>query len=217
MKKQQTLATMLKQASSSFNEGNALGSDLSAMAFALENMSAQRFASISTEEEVPQAGNGCAPAVTGATETTVTKESSVKKAKTSIGEYWSKEASERVLHILVFDVVGSTLQNDASKERPDAVKGAALPKGAVPNGSDQVGVVQEGAEPVSGAALPKEATPDISKVLNSDMVAKAEAARVEKSAGFTQVACGIELASETLGYGVEISAAEKAQLDKLFA
>ncbi len=215
MKTQQDLATMLKQAASSFKDGHAIGSDLSAMAFALENMSAQRFASICTEED-EKAGNGGAPAITGATETTVKKESAVKKANTSVGEFWSKEASERVLHNLVFDVVGS-VKNDAANERPDAVKGAALPKEAIPDGSDQVGVVSEGAAPVAGAALPKEATPDIAKVLDSDMVAKAEATPIEKAAGFTQVACGIELASETLGQGVEISAAEKAQLDQLFA
>ena len=211
MKTQKDLAMILKQAASSFQAGQAIGSDLSAMAFALENMSAQRFASISTDEDVEQAGTGSAPATIGETESTVKKESAVKKANTSVGEYWSKEASERVLHNLVFDVVGTTL-----KAASDEVKGAALPKEARPDGSNQVGAVSEGAEPVAAAALPKQDTPNIAEKLDSHIVEKARASHVEKSAGFSQIACGIELASETMGYGVEISAAEQAQLDKLF-
>lgn len=217
------LATDLRTAASSFQEGHAIRADLNAMAFALENMSAERFASIVIAAEEPNnAGNSDTPADNGITETTQDKESAVKKANTSVGEYWSKEASERVLHNLVFDIVGSTVKADASSDRPDPVKPAALPAAIVPNGTDGVGVVAEGAEPVPAAALPKEATPEIAESLDSKIVEKAEATPVQKEAaeapkaGFTQVACGIELASETMGYGVEISAAEQAQLDSLF-
>ena len=237
MRTRNELVGIIKQAASSFVEGHPISMDLKAMVFALENMSADRFASICSKADTQNAGQGGTPADQGVTVTTETKENAVKKANTS-GEFWSKEASERVLRNLMFDVVGS-VKTDASSDRPDPVKAAVLPAADVPNGSDQVGVVAEGAAPVPAAALPKEATPSIAKVLDSDIVAKAEATPVEglskaaseapegakedkkpeeevKTAGLTQVACGIEMASETMGYGVEISAAEKAQLDQLF-
>jgi hypothetical protein len=227
--KQNEMAGLLMKAASSFVGGHPLSIDLTAMAFAVENMSAERFASISiVGNDSNNAGTCGTPATdTGATQTQTNEENAMKQANTS-GEFWSKEASACVLRNLVFDVVGS-VKTDASSERPDPVKAAVLPAADVPNGSNQVGVVAEGAEPVAAAALPKEATPNIAKVLDSDIVAKAEATPVEglsKAAGdvaaaaqpqvLTQEACGIKLATETMGYGVEISAAEQAQLDQLF-
>ena len=250
-------ASAIKDLALSFKEGSTIRTDMEHMAFALENMSDERYkaayecegqnclevAGKSHDVKVSkEAGNEAIPAGKDGLNPT-NKESAVKKANTSIGEYWSKEASERVLHNLVRQVVGS-IKNDIGSERPDPVKGAALPKEAVPNGSNQIGLVTEGAEPVAAAALPKNAVPSVAHNLDSGIVQAAHATPVSKEAnataegepkkdtitpeaackeeskpapGFTQEACGITLAGETMGYGVEISAAEQEQLNQLFA
>lgn len=239
MNKRTALAETLQKLASSFQEGHGLRTDLNTMSFALQHMGDDRFASIYAEVGDGDAGEGAAPATTDngdATESSKEKETAMKQANSVTGEFWCKAASDLVLRNLAFSVVGSTVSTDASSERPDGVKASALPSDDVPNGTHQPGAVSEGAEPVPGAALSKEQTPDVSKALNSDMVAKAEAATLQKAASdttsegdkpaeekkpeeaapFTQEACGIHLATATMGYGINLSAAEQAQLEQLF-
>lgn len=241
MNKRVALAETLHKIASSFKEGHGLRTDLNTMSFALQHMGDDRFASIYEKVDEDDAGNGAAPATTdnGGTEPSKEKETAMKQANSVTGEFWCKAASDLILRNLAFSVVGSTVNTDASSDRPDGVKGSALPSEDVPNGSHQPGAVSEGAEPVPAAALSKEQTPDIAKALNSDMVAKAEAAPLQKAASddsasdtkgepgekkktddeaapFTQEACGVHLATATMGYGINLSAAEQAQLEQLF-
>lgn len=232
-------ASDIKGLALSFKEGSTIRTDLEHMAYALDNMSDDRFKTAHENEVPKQAGNDDAPAITGVVAAQQNKESAVKKANTSTNEYWSKEASERVLQNLVRQVVGSSVKTDASGDRPDAVRAAALPKEDVADGSNQPGLVAEGVAPVATASIPKEAVPSVAENLDSKMVEKAHAVAIVKEAGeevkegcgtveaaaepvaqpagFTQTACGITLAGETMGYGVEITASEQAQLDQLFA
>lgn len=243
MNKRTALASTLQKIASSFQEGHGLRTDLNTMSFALQHMGDDRFASIYAEVGEGDAGDGAAPATTDngdANEPSKDKETAMKQANSVTGEFWCKAASDLVIRNLAFSVVGSTVSTDASSERPDGVKASALPSEDVPNGTHQPGAVSEGAEPVPASALSKEQTPDVSKALNSDMVAKAEAAPLQKAASddsaagattagkpeeekkpeeatpFTQEACGIHLATATMGYGINLSAAEQAQLEQLF-
>jgi len=186
MNTQKKIAGLLRETSQVFASDNAIGVDLNTMAFAIDNMTSDKFSSVVSEEKLAawlgdEKADEAKEEVKEETKeagdepeenNTQQKDSEMSK---SAGSLWSKQASQAVKEGLVLDVLGTKLAKE------EEVEGAKLTKDQIPDGKDNPGVQNDGAAPVSEAALKDEQTPKDEKNHDSGMVAESNKVKTEET------------------------------------
>jgi hypothetical protein len=212
MEYRKKLAGLIREASQAVLANEAMASDLATIAYALDNMPEEKFASFMNASVLEGMFNGAKPILEGVTpapfanpHTEVSAEKSQwdKKAFT-----WNEKAAALVKNKLV-----SAKKANLDASRPDAVKATLTPE-QTPDGSHNEGTVKAGVPDATPAAITKEQTPNQEAVLTSDILKKSEAP-VQKEAGIYTFA-GIEMsASDVMGEN-KVDASADAELKGLF-